>query len=57
MLHKLLAKSRGENVALKIDLAKDYDRIAWLLLFILKVLRKFGFSEVFVDIIWRLIST
>lgn len=54
MVQKLEAKARGNNVILKLDMAKDYDRISWL--FILKVLRQFGFCERFIDLIWRLLS-
>lgn len=39
---------------LKVDMAKAYDRMSWL--FILKTLRKFGFDERFVDMIWWLLS-
>ena len=54
MLQKLPSKVRGDNVVLKLDLAKAYDRVPWL--FITKVLRKFGFGERFIDLVWRIIS-
>lgn len=47
-------KKRGGNIALKLDMAKAYDRVSWF--FLTKVLRAFGFSEVWIDMIWRLIS-
>lgn len=47
-------KSHGPTVVIKLDLSKAYDRVSWL--FLLKTLRKFGFSEVFIDKIWRLLS-
>nr|XP_027066533.1 uncharacterized protein LOC113692333 [Coffea arabica] len=47
-------KSRGGNVVLKLDMAKAYDRVSWLHL--IGVLRKFGFGERFIDMVWRLIS-
>ncbi|XP_071923146.1 uncharacterized protein [Coffea arabica] len=34
---------RGGNVVLKLDMAKAYDRVSWL--FLLQVLRRFGFAE------------
>lgn len=54
MLHKLDSKVKGNNAALKLDMAKAYDRISWP--FILKVLRQFGFDEKLIDIVWRLLS-
>lgn len=36
-------------------MSKAYDRIPWF--FLMKVLRKMGFSEVFVDVIWSIISS
>jgi len=35
-------------------MAKTYDRVSWF--FLMKVLRKMGFSDRFVDMVWRLIS-
>ncbi|XP_027170927.1 uncharacterized protein LOC113770609 [Coffea eugenioides] len=46
--------SRGGNVALKLDMSKAYDRVSWL--FLINVLRRFGFGERFIDMVWRLIS-
>lgn len=45
---------RGGNVILKLDMNKAYDSISWLGL--LKVMRKFGFGEVWIDMIYKLIS-
>lgn len=42
------------NLLIKLDMAKAYDRISWV--FLIKVLRKFGFSEVQIDLMWRLLS-
>lgn len=54
MIHKLDSKVQGNNVVLKLDMAKTYDRMSWL--FILKVLQQFGFEERLVDMVWRLLS-
>lgn len=35
-------------------MAKAYDRVYWF--FLIKVMRKMGFSNVVVNVIWRLIS-
>ena len=47
-------KARGGNVVLKLDMAKTYDRVSWT--FIVSVLRKFGFGERLIDMVWRLMS-
>nr|XP_027064499.1 uncharacterized protein LOC113690699 [Coffea arabica] len=47
-------QSRGGNVVLKLDMMKAYDRVSWY--FLLQVLRRFGFSESWIDAIWRLVS-
>ncbi|XP_027184038.1 uncharacterized protein LOC113782345 [Coffea eugenioides] len=45
---------RGGNVVLKLDMAKAYDRVSWP--FLMQVLRRFGFGERWIDMIWRLVS-
>uniref|UniRef100_A0A0V0IJX9 Putative ovule protein n=1 Tax=Solanum chacoense TaxID=4108 RepID=A0A0V0IJX9_SOLCH len=49
-------RKRGKpaNVVIKLDMSKPYDRVSWF--FLMKVLRRMGFSNDFVDLIWRLIS-
>ena len=34
-------------------MAKVYDRISWI--FLIQVMRRFGFGEMWLDMIWRLI--
>ena len=46
--------SRGGNVVVKLDMMKTYDRVSWC--FLLQVMRRFGFSETWIDAIWRLVS-
>ena len=40
-------------MALKLDMAKAYDRMSWV--FVIQVLRRFGFGERFIDMVWHLI--
>ncbi|XP_027081100.2 uncharacterized protein [Coffea arabica] len=47
-------RNRGGNVAMKLDMSKAYDRVAWG--HIINVLRSFGFGEIFIDMVWRLLS-
>ncbi|WMV51732.1 hypothetical protein MTR67_045117 [Solanum verrucosum] len=47
-------RNKHTNVVVKLDMTKAYDRVSWV--FMTKVLRKFGFSEVIIDMIWRLFS-
>ncbi|XP_027118292.2 uncharacterized protein [Coffea arabica] len=47
-------KNRGGNVVMKLDMSKAYDRVAWS--HIINVLRRYGFGERFIDMVWRLIS-
>ncbi|XP_027182270.1 uncharacterized protein LOC113780688 [Coffea eugenioides] len=42
-------KTRGGNVVMKLDMSKAYDRVAWG--HIIGILRRFGFGEIFIDLI------
>nr|XP_027124765.1 uncharacterized protein LOC113741433 [Coffea arabica] len=55
MCSALGKKVRGSNVALKLDMAKAYDRVSWN--FLIQVMRRFGFGEQWLDMVWRLISS
>lgn len=44
----------GPNVVIKLDMAKAYDRLSWL--FMTKVLRKMGFCERFIGVVFVIIS-
>ncbi|KAL9687628.1 hypothetical protein QQ045_032033 [Rhodiola kirilowii] len=47
-------KIYGGNVLIKLDMSKAYDRLSWS--FLLKMMRAFGFSKVWCDLIYRNIS-
>nr|XP_016490602.1 PREDICTED: uncharacterized protein LOC107810356 [Nicotiana tabacum] len=42
------------KVVIKLDMAKAYDRVSWK--YLLHVLRKMGFSEHFINMVWNLVS-
>ncbi|XP_042067142.1 uncharacterized protein LOC121810441 [Salvia splendens] len=52
---ELSSRGRSPNLALKLDMAKAYDRVQWP--FLLKVLDTMGFSQTWVDMIRRCISS
>ena len=54
LMSEIGRKCRVENLALKLDMAKAYDRVSWP--FLIAVLRRFGFGERFIDMVWWLIS-
>lgn len=42
------------NMVIKLDMAKDYDRVEWR--FLIKVLEQMGFSNTLTDMVWRLLD-
>ncbi|WMV30193.1 hypothetical protein MTR67_023578 [Solanum verrucosum] len=46
--------NQSTNVVIKLDMTKAYDRVSWS--FTCLVLRRFGFGEVFIDLVWRIMS-
>ena len=54
IIHGMKLPKEGSNVVIKLDMVKAYDRVSWA--YICIVLRKMGFSEVFIDRIWRIMS-
>lgn len=49
-----LRTKAGPNVVIKLDMTKAYDRLSWL--FFTKVLRKMGFSERFIGMVFGIVS-
>lgn len=47
-------RGKPDNVVIKLDMAKAYDRVDWR--FLIKVVEKMGFDKVFLDMIWRIIT-
>ena len=54
LVSDITRSNRGGNVVIKLDMMKAYDRVSWS--FLLQVLRRLGFSETWIDMIWRLVS-
>lgn len=55
--HSLKRKSQGnvDYVGVKLDMNKAFDRVSWS--FFLAVIAKLGFSNHFVNLIWKMISS
>ncbi|XP_069152141.1 uncharacterized protein [Solanum lycopersicum] len=54
IFHGIKKPKDGSNVVIKLDMVKAYDRVSWN--YTCLVLRKMGFSEVFIDRVWRIMS-
>ncbi|KAI3473565.1 hypothetical protein Pfo_031528 [Paulownia fortunei] len=54
LTHTINAKRKHENVALKLDMNKAYDRIQWSFLY--KVLKKMGFPETWITLVQNCIE-
>lgn len=52
--HRIKQSNEGYNVVIKLDMAKAYDRVSWS--YTCLVLRKMGFGENFIDLVWRIMS-
>lgn len=51
IIHSIKKPKIGDNVVIKLDMAKAYDRVSWS--FICLVMRRMGFGEMFIDMVWR----
>ncbi|XP_019235632.1 PREDICTED: uncharacterized protein LOC109215963 [Nicotiana attenuata] len=54
IVHGIKKPTMGSNMVIKLDMAKAYDRVSWSFTYIM--LRRMGFSEMIVDMIWRTMS-
>ncbi|XP_019155176.1 PREDICTED: uncharacterized protein LOC109152048 [Ipomoea nil] len=45
---------QNRDIVLKLDMAKAYDRVSWF--FLTSVMRRLGFSEVWIDMVFRAVS-
>ncbi|XP_055806976.1 uncharacterized protein LOC129875754 [Solanum dulcamara] len=54
IIHDIKKPTIGENVIIKLDMVKAYDRVSWSYTFL--VLRKMGFGETIIDMIWRIMA-
>lgn len=53
IIRDLNRRNKYHNIVVKLDMAKAYDRVSWI--FLIKVLRKFGFSKLIINMVWRLV--
>ncbi|KAH0633200.1 hypothetical protein KY284_035986 [Solanum tuberosum] len=54
IIHNIKKPKEGDNVVIKLDMAKAYDSVSWS--FTCLVLSAMGFGEVFIDLVWRTMS-
>ncbi|KAI3472963.1 hypothetical protein Pfo_029210 [Paulownia fortunei] len=54
LIHTINAKQKQENVVLKIDMSKAYDRVQWSFLY--KILHKMGFPDFWIKLIQHCIE-
>lgn len=52
--HDIKNPVEGDNVIIKLDMAKAYDKVSWS--FTCLVLKRMGFGEFFIDMVWRIMS-
>ncbi|WMV24651.1 hypothetical protein MTR67_018036 [Solanum verrucosum] len=52
--HGIKKPNEGDNVVIKLDMTKAYDRVSWS--YTCLVLRRMGFGEMFIDLVWRTMS-
>lgn len=53
-LHIIKQTNEGDNVVIKLDMTNAYHRVSWS--YTCLVLRRMGFCEIFIDLVWRIMS-
>lgn len=54
IIHHIKKPVIGSNVIIKLDMAKAYDMVSWSYTCI--IMRNMGFGEMFIDMVWRILS-
>ena len=54
IIHHIKKHNVRSNVIIKLDMTKAYDRV--YLSYICLFLRKMGFDEIFIDMVWRIMD-
>ncbi|KAK6803132.1 hypothetical protein RDI58_000916 [Solanum bulbocastanum] len=54
IIHQIKQPVIGSNVVIKLDMTKAYDRVSWP--YTCLVLRRMGFDEFFIDMVWRIMA-
>lgn len=54
LVHDLRKQGKDNNILIKLDMSKAYDRISWP--FLNRIMRSFGFTEKWCDLVFRCIS-
>lgn len=54
IIHQIKKPVVEGNVVIKLDMAKAYDRVSWS--YICIVMKRMGFGEIFIDMVWRIMS-
>lgn len=52
--HMIKKPNEGDNIVIKLEMAKAYDSGSWA--FTCLVMRRFGFGEMFINMAWRIMS-
>lgn len=54
IIHHIKKPNVDNNVVIKLDITKAYDRVSWSFTYL--VLRKSGFDELLIDMVWIIMA-